>query len=258
MKKIENYKFIFGLIGRGINYSFSRKFFLEKFKKESIFHADYKIFDIPKIENVSIIFQNPCLKGFNVTIPYKTSIIPFLTRIVAEAKSIESVNVVKIDKNGHKIGYNTDVLGFELSFKKDIDRLSHKKNLKALILGTGGVSKTISFVLKKLRIPYQYVSRIRKKGFLVYEDINKDLLKQYKIIINCTPLGTFPNINLCPSLPYQYISSEHYFYDLVYNPNKTLFLKKAEKKGALIKNGLEMLYLQAEESWRIWNSLIDE
>ncbi|WP_185865911.1 shikimate dehydrogenase family protein [Blattabacterium cuenoti] len=258
MKKIRNCKFIFGLIGRGINYSFSRKFFLEKFEKESIFHADYKIFDIPKIENVSRIFQNPCLKGCNVTIPYKTSIIPFLNKIVAEAESIHSVNVVKIDKNGHRIGYNTDFLGFESSFKKDLNRLSHKNNLKALILGTGGVSKTISFVLNKLRISYQYVSRTRKKGFIVYEDINEDLLKKYKIIINCTPLGTFPNINSCPSLPYQYISSEHYFYDLVYNPNKTLFLKKAEKKGALIKNGLEMLYLQAEESWKIWNSLIDE
>ncbi|WP_185853230.1 shikimate dehydrogenase family protein [Blattabacterium cuenoti] len=255
MKEIIDYKFLFGLIGRGISYSFSRKFFLEKFKNESIFHADYKIFDIPKIEDVSIIFQNPCLKGCNVTIPYKTSIIPFLTKIVAEAESIGSVNVVKIDKNGHRIGYNTDFLGFELSFKKDINRLYHnKKNLKALILGTGGVSKTISFVLKRLRIPYQYVSRTKKKGFLVYEDINKDLLKKYKVIINCTPLGTSPNINLCPSLPYQYVSSEHYFYDLVYNPNKTLFLKKAEEKGALIKNGLEMLYLQAEESWKIWNS----
>ncbi|ACY40172.1 shikimate dehydrogenase [Blattabacterium sp. (Blattella germanica) str. Bge] len=252
---MNNYKFLFGLIGKGINYSFSRKFFLEKFKRESILHTDYKIFDIPNIKDVSLIFQDPCLKGCNVTIPYKTSIIPFLTKIVPEAETIGSVNVVKIDKNGvDRIGYNTDIVGFEFSFKKDLKRLPFVKNLKALILGTGGVSKTISFVLNKLQIPYQYVSRTKKKGFLVYEDINENLLKQYKIIINCTPLGTFPNVNLCPSLPYQYISSEHYFYDLVYNPNKSLFLKEAEKKGALIKNGLEMLYLQAEESWKIWNS----
>lgn len=243
---------IYGLIGKNIKYSFSRKFFLEKFKKESIVDSNYEIFDIPKIENVSFVFQNPYLKGCNVTIPYKTSIIPFLTKIMPEAKSIGSVNVIKITNNKCKTGFNTDVLGFESSFKKDLNQFINKKNLKALILGTGGVSKTISFVLKKLQIPYQYVSRKKNTGFLVYDDINQNLLKEYKIIINCTPVGTYPNINSCPSLPYQYVSSKHYFYDLVYNPKKTLFLKKAEKKGALIKNGLEMFYLQAEESWKIW------
>ncbi|WP_185876725.1 shikimate dehydrogenase family protein [Blattabacterium cuenoti] len=252
MKKIGNYKFLFGLIGRNISYSFSRNFFLEKFKKESIFHADYKIFDIPKIENVSFLFKNPLLRGCNITIPYKTSIIPFLTKVVAEAKSTKSVNVIKINKNGCKVGYNTDVLGFELSFKKDIVKFPFK-DLKALILGTGGVSKTVSFVLDKLKIPYKYVSRTRNNKFLSYEDINENLLEEYKIVINCTPLGTFPN-NSYPLLPYQHVSSKHYFYDLVYNPSKTLFLKKAEKKGARIKNGLEMFYLQAEESWKIWNS----
>ncbi|WP_185860610.1 shikimate dehydrogenase family protein [Blattabacterium cuenoti] len=245
---------IYGLIGKDIKYSFSRKFFLKKFKKESIINIDYKIFDIPKIENVSFIFQNPYLKGCNITIPYKTSIIPFLTKIMPEAKSIGSVNVVKIT-NKCRIGFNTDVLGFEYSFKKDLNRFVNKKNLKALILGTGGVSKTVSFVLNKLQIPYQYVSRKKNRGYFIYEDINKNLLKEYKIIINCTPVGTYPNINLCPSLPYQYVSSEHYFYDLIYNPNKTLFLKNGEKKGALIKNGLEMLYLQAEGSWKIWKNL---
>ncbi|WP_185852045.1 shikimate dehydrogenase family protein [Blattabacterium cuenoti] len=244
---------IYGLIGKNIKYSFSRNFFLEKFKKESILHVDYEIFDIPKIENVSFIFQNPYLKGCNVTIPYKTTIIPFLTKITPEAKSIGSVNVIKIN-NKCRMGFNTDVLGFEYSFKKDLNRFINKNNLKALVLGTGGVSKTISFVLKKLEIPYQYVSRKKNTGFLVYEDINQSLLKEYKIIINSTPVGTHPDINLCPHLPYQYVSSEHYFYDLVYNPNKSLFLKKAENKGALIKNGLEMLYIQAEESWKIWKN----
>ncbi|AGW85920.1 Shikimate dehydrogenase [Blattabacterium sp. (Nauphoeta cinerea)] len=248
---------IYGLIGKDIKYSFSRIFFLKKFKKEFIANADYKIFDIPKIENILFIFQNPYLKGCNVTIPYKTSVIPFLNKVMPEAKSIGSVNVVKIH-NKCKIGFNTDVLGFEHSFKKDLKKLTNKKNLKALILGTGGVSKTISFVLNKLQISHQYVSRKKNMGFLVYEDINKNLLKKYKIIINCTPIGTYPNINSCPSLPYQYISSKHYFYDLIYNPNKTLFLKKAEKNGALIKNGLEMLYIQAEESWNIWINEIHE
>ncbi|WP_341656755.1 shikimate dehydrogenase [Blattabacterium cuenoti] len=247
-------KRIYGLIGKDIKYSFSRKFFLEKFKQESIFNADYEIFDISKIEDVSFIFQNPYLKGCNVTIPYKTSIIPFLTKIMPEAKFIGSVNVVKIT-NKCRIGFNTDVLGFECSFKKKFKQFKNKKNFKALILGTGGVSKSISFVLEKLKIPYQYISRKKNRGFLVYEDINQNLLNQYKIIINCTPIGTYPNINTCPSLPYQYVSSEHYFYDLVYNPNKTLFLKKAEKKGAFIQNGLEMFYFQAEESWKIWKKI---
>ncbi|WP_185861166.1 shikimate dehydrogenase family protein [Blattabacterium cuenoti] len=245
----ENKK-IYGLIGKNIQYSFSRKFFLEKFNKESIINTDYKIFDIPKIENVSLIFQKPYLKGCNVTIPYKTSIMSFLTHITPEAKSIGSVNVVKIH-NQCTTGFNTDILGFEYSFKKNLNHIN-QKNLKALILGTGGVSKTISFVLNKLKISYQYVSRKKNKNFLSYEDINQNLLKEYRIIINCTPVGTYPNINSCPSLPYQYISHDHYFYDLVYNPNQTLFLKKAEEKGAITKNGLEMLYIQAEESWKIW------
>ncbi|WP_341666313.1 shikimate dehydrogenase [Blattabacterium cuenoti] len=247
-------KRIYGLIGKNIQYSFSRKFFIEKFKQESIFNADYEIFDIPKIEDVSLIFQNPYLKGCNVTIPYKTSIIPFLTQIMPEAKSIGSVNVVKIT-NKCRIGLNTDVLGFECSFKKKFKQIKNQKNFKALILGTGGVSKTISFVLEKLKIPYQYISRKKNTGVLVYEDINQNLLNEYKIIINCTPIGTYPNINSCPSLPYQYVSSEHYFYDLVYNPDKSLFLKKAEKKGALIQNGLDMFYFQAEESWKIWKKI---
>ncbi|AFJ90914.1 shikimate dehydrogenase [Blattabacterium sp. (Blaberus giganteus)] len=249
---------IYGLIGKDIKYSFSQKFFLEKFQKESIVNTNYEIFDIPKIENVLYVFKTPYLEGCNVTIPYKTSIIPFLTKIVPEAKSIGSVNVIKI-YNQCKTGFNTDVLGFESSFKKDLNNQfikKNKKNLQALILGTGGVSKTISFVLEKLQISYKYVSRNKKKNknFLVYEDLNQNLLEEHKIIINCTPVGTYPNVDLCPNIPYQYISSEHYFYDLVYNPNKTLFLKKAEKKGALIKNGLEMLYLQAEESWNIWKN----
>ncbi|WP_185871545.1 shikimate dehydrogenase family protein [Blattabacterium cuenoti] len=244
---------IYGLIGKNVKYSFSRKFFFEKFKKEFILNVDYKIFDIPKIENVSLIFKNSYLKGCNVTIPYKTKIIPFLTKIMPEAKTIGSVNVIKIN-NECRIGFNTDILGFEYSFKKDLEKITNKKNLKAFILGTGGVSKTVSFVLQKLEIPYQYISRKKDAGFLVYEDINPKLLKEYKIIINCTPVGTYPNINSCPFLPYEYVSSDHYFYDLVYNPNKTLFLKKAEKNGALIRNGLEMLYIQAEESWNIWKT----
>ncbi|WP_185873748.1 shikimate dehydrogenase family protein [Blattabacterium cuenoti] len=249
---MKEYKYIFGLVGKKIHYSFSKNFFLKKFKKESIHQVTYKIFDIPKIENIINIFKNPNLKGCNITIPYKESIIPYLDKIMPEAKSIGSVNVVKIDKNKYRIGYNTDVYGFEFSFKKDMNILLYKKP-KALILGTGGVSKSVSFILKKLEIPYKYVSRKKNKNFILYTEINKNLLKDFKIIINCTPVGTYPFINYCPFLPYQYLSSEHYLYDLIYNPSKTLFLKKGEEKGAMIRNGLEMLHIQAEESWKIWN-----
>ncbi|WP_185870402.1 shikimate dehydrogenase family protein [Blattabacterium cuenoti] len=258
--KVEKFKkSIFGLVGKEISYSFSKKFFIEKFKKESIRHITYEIFDIPKIEDILWIFKNPYFKGCNVTIPYKTSIIPFLTEIMPEAKSIGSVNVVKIIHDQHNsrriIGSNTDVLGFELSFKKDMKKFSCHNAMAALILGTGGVSKSISFILRKLKIPYKYVSRKKKnKDFFVYEELNKNLIKNYKIIINCTPLGTYPMVNSCPPLPYQYLSSSHYLYDVVYNPSKTLFLKKGEENGAMIRNGLEMLRIQAEESWKIWNS----
>ncbi|WP_185851478.1 shikimate dehydrogenase family protein [Blattabacterium cuenoti] len=259
--KIEKKKYdksIFGLVGKKISYSFSKNFFLEKFKKESIHHVTYEIFDIPNIEDILYIFKNPYLKGCNITIPYKTSVIPFLTQVMPEAKSIGSVNVVKIQNQHRRIGYNTDVLGFELSFQKDMNKFAYHENnntMSALILGTGGVSKSISFILRKWKIPYKYVSRKKKnKNFIVYEELNKDLIENCKIIINCTPLGTYPMVKLCPPLPYQYISSYHYLYDVVYNPSKTLFLKKGEKRGAMIRNGLEMLRIQAEESWKIWNS----
>ncbi|WP_394798437.1 shikimate dehydrogenase family protein [Blattabacterium cuenoti] len=248
-------KKIFGLIGKNISYSFSRDFFLKKFKKESLQNNDYLIFDIPRIKNIELIFNNPNLLGCNITIPYKIEIISFLDKIDFQSKQIGSVNVVSINNN-KRIGYNTDIIGFRKSFKKFINYSNKNIKLKSLILGTGGVSKTVSFVLNQLDIPFKYVSRKKKnnKYFLTYEEINKEILDEYNIIINCTPLGTFPKIYTCPSIPYQYISKNHFFYDLVYNPVKTLFLKNGEKKGASIKNGLEMLYIQAEKSWEIWNS----
>ncbi|WP_185877798.1 shikimate dehydrogenase family protein [Blattabacterium cuenoti] len=252
---IKKYRNIFGLIGKNISYSLSRDFFLKKFKKESISYSTYLIFDIKDINEVNIIFNIPNLKGCNVTIPYKINIINFLDELDMNSKRIKSVNVIKI-KDNYKIGYNTDIIGFQLSFEKLLSFYHTKKNLKALILGTGGVSYAISFVLYKLGIPYKYVSRNKEKNnhTINYIDINRDLLEKYKIIINCTPLGTYPNINSFPPLPYQYIYNNHILYDLTYNPDQTIFLKIGKKKGALIKNGLEMLYLQAEESWKIWNS----
>ncbi|WP_185864931.1 shikimate dehydrogenase family protein [Blattabacterium cuenoti] len=247
-------KFIFGLIGRNIQYSFSREYFIKKFKKEFIKNCDYIIFDIPKIEDVISILNKPFLRGCNVTIPYKIKIFPFLDKIDKEARLIGSINVINIEKN-KKIGYNTDILGFKKSFEKFIRIIKDYKYLKALILGTGGASKTVSYVLHKLDIKHKFVSRNSiEDNVLLYNEINKEILDEYKIIINCTPLGTHPNINCCPLIPYQYISNNHIFYDLIYNPSKTLFLKQGEKKGALIKNGLDMLYIQAEYSWKIWNS----
>ncbi|AER40760.1 MAG: shikimate dehydrogenase [Flavobacteriales bacterium] len=251
MKKNSKKNHIFGLIGKEIGYSFSKNYFMDKFKRESITQVSYEIFDIQKIEDVLWVFKNPYLKGCNITIPYKKSIIYFLTELTPEAKSIGSVNVVKINEDGHRIGYNTDIIGFELSFKKDINKLP--KNPKALIFGTGGVSMSVSFILNKLGIYYKNVSRRKNKDFLGYEEIDRDLLEEYKILINCTPVGTYPRINLSIPLPYQYLSSNHYLYDLVYNPSKTLFLKKGEERGAMIRNGLEMFRIQAEESWKIWN-----
>ncbi|WP_185868420.1 shikimate dehydrogenase family protein [Blattabacterium cuenoti] len=244
---------IFGLIGRNINYSFSKNFFLKKFKDESIHNTTYEIYDIPKIEEVHKIFQNSNVKGCNVTIPYKIKIIPFLNQIDSLAKSIGSINVIKIHKK-QKIGFNTDITGFEISLKNILKKI-FKKNLKALVLGTGGASKTIVFVLEKMNIPYLYVSRKKiGKTIISYKDVGKEIIQEFQIIINCTPIGTFPNIHTCPPLPYQYISQEHILYDLVYNPEKSLFLKRGEEYGSIIKNGLEMLHLQAEESWKIWNS----
>ncbi len=240
---------IFGLIGKDISYSFSMDFFIRKFNKESILNTTYKIFDLPKIELVGDLFRNPMIKGLNVTIPYKISIIKFLDKISDESKNIGSVNVIKINNN-NKIGYNTDIYGFE----KTINKYIKNKDLKCLILGTGGVSKTVSFVLNKIGIKYKFVSRKKKNDILSYKDINNEILKEYNIIINCTPVGTYPQINNCPNIPYEYISENHILYDLIYNPSKTLFLKKGFCRGAIIKNGLEMFNIQAEQSWKIWNS----
>ncbi|WP_185882331.1 shikimate dehydrogenase family protein [Blattabacterium cuenoti] len=251
-------KNLFGLVGKNIFYSFSKKFFITKFHRESINDANYEIFDIDNIEQISYILKIPNLKGFNVTIPYKTKIIPFLHDMSKESAHIGSVNVVKITKiknTKHLIGYNTDIIGFERSFKEDIKKIKcqNNNNLRALILGTGGVSLSVSFVLNKLHIPHKFISRnSNNNNYLLYENINKKLLNMYKIIINCTPIGTYPLIKYCPKLPYQYLTDTHYLYDLIYNPTETLFLKQGKKYNAITRNGLKMLHIQAEESWKIW------
>lgn len=237
---------LFGLIGYPLSHSFSKKYFTKKFEREKI-NASYELFPIEKIEEVKyIISQNPNLKGFNVTIPYKETIIPFLDEIDDAAKEIGAVNTVKI-QNNRLIGYNTDIYGFEKSF------LSFCNNIpkKALILGTGGSSKAVSFILKKYNFDIKFVSR--SAGDYTYNQLSEEILKEFKVIINTTPLGMFPKVENCPDIPYEFLMDEHYLFDLVYNPEETLFLKKGKDRGAKTKNGLDMLHFQAEKAWEVWN-----
>jgi len=239
---------VFGLIGRNIDYSFSKEYFSKKFMNEKI-NCHYSNFDIDDISVLDSIFNKYNISGLNVTIPYKVEIMGILDKIDEEAASIGAVNTIKIigDK---KIGYNTDHIGFERSISSLI---VDKKPKNALILGSGGASKAIKYVLKKLNINHSTVSRESGKSDYTYEDIDETLIKKNKIIINCSPVGTFPEIKNCPKIPYEYLSKEHILYDLVYNPIKTLFLKKGDQIGCKTKNGLEMLEIQANESWKIWN-----
>tara|TARA_B100000900_G_scaffold80330_2_gene64692 strand:+ start:6646 stop:7383 length:738 start_codon:yes stop_codon:yes gene_type:complete len=239
---------VFGLIGRNIDYSFSKEYFSKKFMNEKI-NCHYSNFDIDDISVLDSIFTKYNISGLNVTIPYKVEIMGILDKIDEEAASIGAVNTIKIigDK---KIGYNTDHIGFERSISSLI---VDKKPENALLLGSGGASKAIKYVLKKLNINHSTVSRESGKSDYTYEDIDEALIKKNKIIINCSPVGTFPEIKNCPKIPYEYLSKEHILYDLVYNPIKTLFLKKGDQIGCKTKNGLEMLEIQANESWKIWN-----
>lgn len=244
---------LFGLVGKNISYSFSKGYFSKKFTDEKLQHHQYVNFDIQSIEDFQKLihkykFQ---LKGMNVTIPYKQEIIPFLDKLDKTAKKIGAVNTIKITKKGNLKGYNTDVIGFSDSLKP----MLAKQHKKALILGTGGASKAVAFALKQLGIKHKFVSRnpLLKKE-ISYTDLNNQILSKYLIIINTTPLGTFPDVHKSPSIPYEFLTSNHILYDLVYNPEETAFLSKGKAQGATIKNGLEMLHLQAEAAWKIWNT----
>ena len=236
----------FGLIGKNIAYSFSEKYFSEKFKAENIQNSVYETFDLDEISEIEKLIQNKKLNGFNVTIPYKEQILPYLDELSDDAVEIGAVNCVKI-QNGIKKGFNTDVYGFEESLKPLLE--SFHQN--ALVLGTGGAAKAVCFVLKKLNIFFQQVSR---NGIFTYLDLNREEVENHQIIINCTPVGTFPNVEIAPEIPYEFLTEKHLLYDLIYNPEKTKFLQLGEQKNAKIKNGLEMLELQAEKSWEIWNT----
>jgi shikimate dehydrogenase len=243
----------FGLIGHPLTHTFSPDYFNKKFQNQGI-DAVYKAFSIPDIQQLkNILNENPLLEGLNVTIPYKEAVLPFLNDIHYEAKAIGAVNCIKIEHRNNipfLIGYNTDSIGFE----KSLTPLLKNHHTKALILGNGGAAKAVAYVLKKMNIPFSFLVRNPKgANELAYADANKTIFEEHKIIINTTPLGTFPDIEKCPNIAYEYLNETHLLYDLIYNPEESLFLKKGKLQGAQIKNGYEMLVLQAEASWEIWN-----
>ena len=242
----------FGLIGKNIEYSFSRKFFSEKFSSNNKYsNYDYTNYDIESIHDLNNVFNSKNLCGLNVTIPYKEKIISFLDKISDEAKQIGAVNTICFE-NGIKVGYNTDIFGFTESLKMNkIDNID-----SALILGTGGAAKTIIYFCKKNNIPFNVVSRQESNLNLSYNELNEDIFKKRVLIVNCTPLGTYPDINRCPKLPYELINKENILFDLVYNPSETLFMKKGKEIGCKTLNGYQMLRLQAEMSWKIWADYI--
>jgi shikimate dehydrogenase len=240
----------YGLVGKNISYSFSKKYFTEKFASGNLDAFTYENFDLNTIEDFpEILKTHSDLKGLNVTIPYKEAVIPYLDKLSKNATKIGAVNVIRFTEKGKLKGYNSDYYGFMKSLKP----LLKEHHKKALILGTGGASKGVAFALEKLGILYTFVSRAVKAGTINYDSINATTFDNYQIIINCTPLGTSPNVNEFPNLPYQYFTEKHIAFDLIYNPEETQFLQKAKKYGATIKNGAEMLKWQAEKSWKIWN-----
>lgn len=243
---------LFGLVGKNISYSFSKGYFAEKFKELNLLEHKYVNFDIQSIEEFPKIIHEFkfYLKGLNVTIPYKQDVFLHLDKVHKVARKVGAVNTIRITKKGNLKGYNTDVVGFQ----KSIEPLLKEHHKKALILGTGGASKAVSYVFNQLGIEYVKVSRHpKKKKEIPYSDLSEKLIKECTVIVNCTPLGTYPKVEQKPNIPYEFLDESHLLYDLIYNPELTAFLKNGLDKNAQIKNGFEMLELQAEESWRIWN-----
>ncbi len=244
----------FGLIGYPLSHSFSRKYFTHKFDVEGILDCKYDLFPIEAIEHLpKLLKDHPDLVGLNVTIPYKEQVLSYLDEIDESALKIGAVNTIKIEAR-KLIGYNTDVFGFEKTLRNFIEKHPSTPIERAMILGTGGASKAVAFVLDKMKIKYTSVSRSAKKGQLNYDKLGESHIKQIQLIINTTPLGTYPNVDSCPKIPYESLNEKHLLYDLVYNPEKTVFLIKGELEGAYILNGLEMLKGQAEKAWEIWTN----
>ncbi len=239
----------FGLIGKNIDYSFSRVYFTEKFERETI-NAKYQNFDLETIEEFPSILKTPNLTGMNVTIPYKEAVIPFLDKLAEDAEEIGAVNVIKPEKDGSLTGHNTDYIGFLESLKPHL-KPHHEK---ALVLGTGGAAKAVEFALHKLGIEPKLVSRKPVEKQFSYTDLTAKVLQKYTLIVNTTPVGTFPNYDKHPDIPFEYLDEKHLIYDLIYNPETTRLMELAKEKGAWVTNGQNMLELQAEAAWEIWNS----
>ncbi|MDP3394919.1 shikimate dehydrogenase [Sediminibacterium sp.] len=241
---------LFGLLGYPLTHSFSKSYFTEKFSSMGMGEGFvYENFSIPDIEELPyLLIQKKYLEGFNITIPYKKQVIPFLHQLTPEVAEMGACNCVRI-KNKKLIGYNTDIIGFENSLKPFLQ----KHHTHALILGTGGAAAAVEFVLRKLNISYLNVSRTSVDQTIQYNQLNKALLSQYQLIINTSPVGQYPNVEQAPLIPYEFLGPKHHLYDLIYNPTETQFLLKGKAQGASVQNGYEMLVLQAEESWRIWN-----
>jgi len=241
----------YGLIGYPLSHSFSQRYFTEKFEREGITGCTYSNFSLSSIDELPAVLADPELHGLNVTIPYKQQVLRFLTAMSPVVESIGACNCIKID-GASRVGHNTDVVGFERSLVKKLG--SHHQ--QALILGTGGAAKAVEWVLDQLGIAYRSVSRTPRPdtGDLAYDDLDAGLVACYTLIVNTTPLGMYPEVDEYPPLPYEGIGPRHYLYDLVYNPERTQFLKRGAARGAVVENGHEMLLLQAEESWRIWNA----
>ena len=242
----------YGLIGFPLEHSFSKDYFNNKFAAEKI-DAEYVNFEITSVAELKSIVKDPQLKGLNVTIPYKEQVIPYLDQLSENAKLIGAVNVIKIDRVKKKIkltGFNSDIIGF----KQSIEPLLKSHHQRALILGNGGAAKAVFYGLQQLGLTSTYVSRQKtSEQMLTYSELSPEVMETYEVIVNCTPVGMWPNVDDCPAIPYQLLTDKHLLYDLLYNPNETLFMQKGEEQGAAVKNGLEMLLLQAFAGWNFWN-----
>ena len=240
----------FGLIGKKLGHSFSAKYFAEKFEREGLQECDYSLYELPEIECVKEFMLTPDLVGFNVTIPYKQQIIPYLDDLDAQAREVGAVNCVKIERDGRRVGYNTDVDGIRLSLDK---LLGGEKVGWALVLGTGGASQAVQYVLCERGVNYKVVSREKGKADLTYDDLDQEVMSAHRLIINASPVGMYPARDNAPNIPYAMLSGSHFLFDLVYNPLTTRFMELGAEQGAAILSGIDMLYAQAESAWEIWS-----
>lgn len=240
----------FGLLGRDIDYSFSRVYFTEKFKREKRDHYEYGNFDLQNLDDFKAVLKTPNLSGMNVTIPYKQEVMPFLDNLDEVSKAIGAVNTIVFNSDGTTTGHNTDYIGFQ----KSITPLLTNEITAALVLGTGGASKAIVYALHKMGIKTQYVSRKKGLNTLTYEELTREIMDSHKLIVNCTPLGTYPDVDQKPTINYDLITTSHVLFDLIYNPAETAFMKAGKKAGARVANGEKMLIGQAEASWELWSA----